>query len=427
MDDNASVYSIQSTLSTRHLNSKKREASRVFRDVKRKLAKICSESEEMTRNMEGMFRSLSRNPEHPRRRSSLQANTSFQLDKNESFFKTLKVPEITEVTEEEEDDTRSVFSIQVKDEVGHCQSKLQEYLDLVQEMTAEVERVEQENQLLFADVEALALQLEEGEEHRAKLQGECNGWTKKFLNVLQELEDSRRDSQVLEERLHETQKECEALKKKAGSHIKEEEVLQDLQLLFKENEQLKSELKTIRDKELEATKQKQVLEENVDHVQKSYKLLSSQLMDVMDNRDFLQSQLALLEKDQLSSELRREKLQEDEVGGLRARLVSLESENRQLQGEVKAARTRNLELESEVNFLNQRDNHLGLTSQLESSRMLLDMTQDFGNTSLSPFNKTRLNVTNHLLDESVANSVFSKHQPGTGIDCCCCIHIYKGE
>jgi DNA repair exonuclease SbcCD ATPase subunit len=328
-------------------------------------------------------------------------------------MKTLKIPEITEVNEDEEDDTRSVFSVQVKDEISHYKDKMQEYMDLIQEMTDEVERVEQENEGLYDDIDMLTRQLEEGEMHMAKLKGESNGWTKKFLTVLQELEDNKRGYEELEEKFKDSQKELEILRRQNKGKVGGEEVLEDMQVLFRENENLKNELSKVKVQKEEISKQNMALEENVNNVQSSYKLLSSQLMEAIEKKDFLQSKIHVMQQDQETTEKLMEINQEEEVMNLREKVELFKNENRQLTTEVKTLRTKNLELESELNFLNQKDNHLGLTSQLETSRMLLDMTQDIGNTSIyGGFNKT-MNMTNFNINESDQMSMLSKHQGNT--------------
>lgn len=407
MDDGASVYSIQSTLSTRRPGTgrRPRKSQAVFQDVRKRLAEMCSESEEMSQNMEVMMRSLTR---RDGRRSSLGRNTSVNFG-NESFLKTMKITEITEVNEDDENsETQSMFSVQVQDEVGQCKAKLTEYRDLIREMTIEVERVDQENEGLCDEVETLGAELQEAQLHIEKLKSECTGWTKKFLGVLQELEDTKRQAEDWEEQAQEKSKEVQMLKKQKRGEINGEDMFKDFKMIFAENQKLTKELEKVKKERDQLDKQKSNMEESAVNVQSSVKDLTRKLMEISQKRDFLKSKCQILEQEKEEEQERMEKGRTEEIHGLSERKEQLTRENRELREEVQRLRARNHELESELEFLAQRDDQLGLTSQLESSKMVLDMTQDLGK-----LDKSYLNVTYLNPDQSHNASMFSKRQAGT--------------
>ena len=413
MDDNCSIYSMKSTMSSRVARKKRKKP--LFQDVKRRLADLCSESEELTSNMEGMVRSLTRKDG---RRSSLGTNSSINFG-NESFLKTLKVPEIAEVNEEEEEyndresGRMSAFSVQVQDEVSSYKAKIQEYRDLIQEMTEEVERVDQENELILGENEQLTMVLQESEGRIKQLEIESNGWTKKFLGVLQDFEESQRKNEEIEENLKEKEGEIEKLKRQKGGNIQGEDVLLEMKVLFEENQRMGKELRKIEKEKEEADRQKNAMEENVNLVQSSYKDLTSKMMKVIEKKDFLKSKIEFLEEEKHTTEKLMEKDQEVTVANLEEKLKILQNENRELQIEVKFLKNKNQEMESELAFMNEQEQHFGLTSQLENSRMIMDVTQDLGATWKKGYQKSMMNITD-LHDDTQNLSVFSRNQDDLG-------------
>ena len=415
MDDNCSIYSMQSTMSSRVARKKRKKP--LFQDVKRRLADLCSESEELTSNMEGMVRSLTRKDG---RRSSLGTNSSINFG-NESFLKTLKVPEIAEVNEEEEEyndresGRMSAFSVQVQDEVSSYKAKIQEYRDLIQEMTEEVERVDQENELILGENEQLTMVLQESEGRIKQLEIESNGWTKKFLGVLQDFEESQRKNEEIEENLKKKEGEIEKLKRQKGGNIQGEDVLLEMKVLFEENQRMGKELRKIEKEKEEADRQKNAMEENVNLVQSSYKDLTSKMMKVIEKKDFLKSKIEFLEEEKHTTEKLMEKDQEVTVANLEEKLKILQNENRELQIEVKFLKNKNQEMESELAFMNEQEQHFGLTSQLENSRMIMDVTQDLGATWKKGYQKSMMNITD-LHDDTQNLSVLSRNQGDLGDD-----------
>lgn len=366
-----------------------RKTQMIFLDVKQKLAEMCQESQEMTKNMEGMVRGMDKAS-----RSSL-SGSGLAPFKDESFLRSLNVPQIEEVDEEQfsEDFVRDkAFSLKVKDEIAKCKGKMGEYVELIREMTMEVERVDQENEILCDDLEAAQNKLDEAEEHMEKLQTECDQWNKKFLAVLGELEQSKRVSEEVEEKLDESRKENEQLRRKNAS-LGEGEVFKDFERLIQENDQLKTELQNVEIERAEVKRQKVDLEENVHVVQDENNDLSEQLQKLIEKKDFFLKKLEKMEVDQEQKQRKLEGDREKQSETLLAKIDQLERENRELTEEVRRLGTRNLELESEINFRDGEEN-LGLASQLESSKFLMDMTGEiqFGADVDKEINLTDLDV-----------------------------------
>lgn len=363
-----------------------RKTQMIFLDVKQKLAEMCQESQELTKNMEGMAKGLRRGNTGGLERSSIG---------EESFMKGLRVPQIEEVDEEmfEEHFVRDkAFSLKVKDEISNCKSKMGEYVELIREMTLEVERVDQENEILCDDLEAAQSKLEETEAHMERLQRECDEWAKKFMTVLEELEKSRRAGEEAEEKCGEWRKENEQLRKKNQS-LGQGEVLKDFERLLQENDQLKKDLENVESEREEMSRQKVDLEENVHVVQDEYNDLSERLKQVMQKKDFFLKKIEKMQVDQEQTKRRLEGDREKQLETLQTRIAALERENRELTDEVRRLNTRNLELESEINFQDGEEN-LGLASQLESSKFLLDVTDDlhFGAEPEKELNLTDLDM-----------------------------------
>ena len=381
MDDSSSVYSVQTTQSSRRPNRRNqpRKTQMIFQDVKQKLAEMCMESEEIKKNMDGMVLNLKKNRG---KRKSLGPDLSLNLG-NESFLKTMDIHEIKEVEEDDEflDDELirdKAFSVQIKDEITNCKTKMEVYVQLIQEMTHEVERVDQENEILCDDIEAMNNKLEEYEEHMEKLQGECQEWTKKFLKVLSELEESKRVNEEKDEKLVESEKEIEKLKRRSISFGQGEEVMKDFKNLLEENNKLKIDLKEIEYQKDLAKREKDNLEENVNEVQDSYNNLNSILKKVVEKKDFFKKQIKKIEENHKIVDNELKETTNNEIEILKEKVTQLSNENRELTSEVKSLTIKNLELESEINFQKGNSLNSGLNSQLESSQMLLDMTYDAG-------------------------------------------------
>jgi hypothetical protein len=396
MDDAGSVYSVQNTTSSiRRPNRRNqpRKTQMIFQDVKQKLAEMCMESEEMTKNMNGIEKNIKNKDS---RRLSLGSDSSINFG-NESFMRTLKIPEIEEVDEEEEFEEDMVrdkaYSIKIKDEISNCKSKMLEYMDLIKEMTLEVERVDQENEILCDDLEAEREKVDQYEIRIENLQQEKDDWTKKFLAVLDELEKSNRLNDEIEEKLVEKEKEVIILNKQTRKIGGEEEVLKDIEMLLTENDKLKSELTKLKNEREETKRQNIDLEENVHEVQDSYNDLNVKLKMVMEKKDFFMKKIKEIENDKIQSERMIKTDLNEQIMNYENELKRLQTENRELNDEVKKLRTKNLELQSELDFQGDKDMDFGLTSQLENSKFLLDITQDMGDSNFhKDLNMTDMNI-----------------------------------
>ena len=406
LDDASGFSSVQTMQRRQNRRNQPRKTQMIFQDVKQKLAEMCMESQEIKRNMEGMAKTLKN-----KKRKSLNKDLSLNLG-NESFMRTMEIHEIEEVEEEEEEEDfvrDKAYSLIVKDEISNCKSKMDEYVELIKEMTLEVERVDQENEILCDDMDALGQKVDELEEHNEMLLKECGEWNKKFLTVLSELEESKRANDEIDEKLIESNKEIEILKKRPV-HLEEgNEVIKDLENLLEENTKLKEMLKKTEFEKNLVNQEKNNLEENVSEVKNSYNNLNSIFQKVVEKKDFFKNQINKIEQKHKIDDKELKLNLENEILTLNEKVKKLENENRELNSEVKILSIKNLELESEVNFQNNQNFNEGLNSQLENSQMLLDVTYDAG---VSEMYKD-LEGNDKIFTESHNQSLFGKKQDKT--------------
>ena len=140
---------------------------------------------------------------------------------------------------------------------------MEEYKDLIEEMTLEVERVDQENEILCDDIEAMQQKYDENEVIMESLREENEGWNKKFLAVLGELEKTKRTCEEVEEKNNDLKKEVVKAKERRLDIEDNEEVMKDFELLLKENESLKKQIEYVK-VEKEEVEQPVIAEKIVD-------------------------------------------------------------------------------------------------------------------------------------------------------------------
>ena len=412
MDDNMSMYSMHSSMSANKIISQRRNQPRktqiLFNDVRKKLSEICNESEEMTRNMDIMMKNLDKGI--PRRRSSLGVNTSINSGMgmfNDSFMRTMKVPRIEEIEEEEEEDcNKSVFSIKVKDEITHCREKIEDYTEIIREMTAQVSQIEEENEVLAAEVEHMEIIIIDEKQKSEKLMSERDHWTRKFLKVLNEFENSKLIIIELEENLQDAHSDKYQTVKTGEGQTGE--ILKDNLMLFQDNEKLRQELGNVKMEKNLIESEKVNIEQNFFEFENNNKDLVSKLQKEVLLKESLVKQFEKFAEKKQKTDAEMLIENEELIQMLEQKLETFQIENREMRSEVEKSKNLNLELESELQFMKDGEGYsqnLGMHSHLENSRMLLDITQDMGRFHQEPndagdhsFMKGPMNDNSYLTD-----------------------------
>jgi hypothetical protein len=346
-----------------------RKSIMLFMDVRNKLNLICSESEEMKKNVANMAGEIERKDSI--RRASLMSNG----------FNDFR--EIKEVEEEEDEES----AMKIKDELTSYKERLQEYSEIMKEMTEQFDIIEEDNKVLEEELEKYeGFYMEEKEKGRVLME-EKEVLKNEYLGVLEMYEQKEIEREELVQRI----KEMEQDQKKNSMKVGEKEIvmLKDNEELFKENKELVEELDTLKKRLSKMVYVKSSVEEMNKEVESSHKDLAEKLKMETHQKEMLMKKLKIIAEDQDTNRKLMEQQQREEIEQMGLEMNKLKSDNRELRNE-------NLELEDKIRQLELKsmelpqndfkiENDTGmmhLGSQLENNNIMLDINETEMNSML---------------------------------------------
>ena len=346
-----------------------RKSLMLFMDVRNKLNLICSESEEMKKNVASMAGEIERKDSV--RRASLMSNGFNGIN------------EIKEVEEDEDEET----AMKIKDDLTSYKERLQEYSEIMKEMTEQFDIIEEENKHLEEELEKYeGFYLEEKEKSRVLME-EKEELKLEYLTVLEKYEQKEIEQEELLQKINEMEIVQKKNSVKAGK--KESVMLKDNEELFKENTELVEELDTLKKRLSKIVYVKSSVEEMNREVESSHKDLAEKLKIEVHQKEILEQKLKIVEEDMETNRQLMEQQQREEMEQMGLELNQLKTENRELRND-------NLELEDKIRELELKsmtqpqselkvENQLGimdLGSQFENNNIMVDINETEMNSML---------------------------------------------
>lgn len=337
-----------------------RKSMMLFMDVRNKLNQICNGSQELSQNVVNMVGEIERK-QTERRMSAL----------SQGF------PNFDEIKEETEDEETQ--GLQIKDELTGYKERLQEYSDIMKEMTEQFDRIENENRVLEQELERFEGFYLAEQDKGKRISAEKDALREEYLGLLELYEQKTVESEELTQELEEMRKKEASVKSQTGK--KESVMLRNNQDLFEENTALVGELDFLRKKLSKIVHVKSSVEEINKEVESSHRELKQKLKLEVEQKELLAHKIKLISEDVETSKELMEKQHEEALEQVNQELDQLRQENRELRND-------NLDLEDKVRHLEMKammqpdpairqskapGNMAAFESQLENNNLVLDI------------------------------------------------------
>lgn len=406
MDDNMSLLSVQTTLSgNRKTGIRERSGTRKrIKDLRTKLVQMSQENQNLVSKMGDMFKemdtTMSRRGSH--RRTSLgpkDKDSTFDLGINPKFLQTGPVEIIKEVEEEEIDkyDRLSVFSVAIKDDVTKAKEKMEEYNQLIKDMTSEIELLDKENLTLEKNMEEVYLELEKEIQRSNMLSNELEKLKKENEKIVEQSDNLVTQTQNLKFELEEQTQLTKKFEKMTGrmGAEEEEQMMRENEKLIDNNIKLEKKLERLQNELRGKEEQHDLVCSNIGSLQQNRNKMSSQLTNLRLERDDLQDKVELLQETlekERNERQQNENLIQKEAEEERKRLIKAKE---QLETQISTLTTKNLELSKEIEFFKYSERDASVLMIDQSRTYIMDRSMQNNNTFMMNNNSRILDTSLH--------------------------------